>query len=155
MYAPLRAAAGYVASVVAVTMTLILIGVLIPAIYLRPPLRDCVLLLLSGLLDTLLSILIFSLSLLLVAMPFYLLLRILARRRVRNVVYFVLGGGLAGGMLIAGLLAAGSVISVSGAAFWRAPQWMWAVFILGGGMGGFVFWLVDIWPHPRRLLGRS
>jgi hypothetical protein len=147
---PLRAAAGYVASVVAVWMTLMLIL----AIFARLPPRDVLILLLGGLLTALLSIVIFSSSLLLIFVPFYLLLIALARLRARNVLCFVLGGGVSSVVLFAGLLAAGSVISVSGIAFWRAPQWMWAVFALGGGMSGLVFWLVDIWPHPRWLSGR-
>jgi hypothetical protein len=150
LYGPLRAAAGYVASVVAVWMALILVL----AICARVPPKDGLYLLLGGVLTALFSVAIFSLSLLLIFVPFYLFLTALARVRVRSVLYFILGGSLAGGVLFAGLLAAGSVISVSGTAFWRAPQWMWAGFSLGGGMSGLVFWLVDIWPHPRWLSGR-
>ena len=148
-YRPLRAATGYVAWVVAVSMVLLLIV----AILARIPPKNILFLFLEVLVDSLFFVAIFISSLLLIFVPFYLFLITLARFRARSVFHFVLGGCLLGAMLIAGLLATGSIISVSGSGFWRAPPWMWAVFSAGAGLSGFVFWVADIWPDPSRWLG--
>jgi hypothetical protein len=150
LYHPLRAAGGYIASVVAVWTALLLVIALLAR--LAP--NDVLIILLYGLIIILWFIAVFASSLLFIFIPFYLLFTTLLRLRMRSLFYFVFGGSLAGGVLIAVLLAAGSGISVSGSAFWRAPHWMWVVFFAAGGLSGLVFWLVDIWPNPRRL-GRS
>jgi len=146
LYPPLRAAIGYVASVVAVWMALILIL----AICARAPLFDFFPLFLSGFLTAVLSIAILASSLLFTFVPFYLFFNALMRLHARNILCFVFGGGLVGALLITTLLAAGSVVSVSGSGFWRAPHWIWMLFSVAGGVSGFVFWLVDVWPYPPR-----
>jgi hypothetical protein len=146
----LRAATGYVCGVVAINLGLLLVV----AVWSKQPVVDLLALLLSAALVILLCIGVFAFALFLTLVPFYLFRRMLSYLRLDNGFFFVLGGGISGGVLVAGLFAGSSLLPGSGSANWEVPLWIAAAFSLAGGFGGLVFWLVEVGSRPPWRLRR-